>query len=86
MKNFKSRFSIILYVFSATKLVIKSHIYFLPALILFRVTCQDYDSADGYDSSHGKSAEEIEGRSSQSHQGIEESDSSEDEVYFIFVS
>ena len=48
--------------------------------------CQDYDSADGYDSSHNESGEEIEGRSSESHQGIEESDSSEDEVCFIFVT
>lgn len=72
--------------FSLQQNLLLSLIYFLPALILFRVTCQDYDSADGYGSSHGESAEEIEGRSSESHQGIEESDSSEDEVYFIFVS
>ncbi|KAJ9697624.1 hypothetical protein PVL29_009447 [Vitis rotundifolia] len=41
---------------------------------------EDYVSADGDDSLHNDSGEENEGGSSESHQGIEESDSSEDEV------
>lgn len=41
---------------------------------------EDYVSADGDDSLHNDPGEENEGGSSESHQGIEESDSSEDEV------
>ncbi|XP_034691408.1 ribosome biogenesis protein BOP1 homolog isoform X1 [Vitis riparia] len=41
---------------------------------------EDYVSADGDDSLHNDPSEENEGGSSESHQGIEESDSSEDEV------